>query len=128
MKFPTLKPFAGDKPLAIELLKAAKENIAVGGLRYLCNAVQMESPTLADIDDEEGYRKQVAADEVECWIGSMCERHRENGSKVVDATQAFKDSAKEAGYTCRVEPWEDFAINYRLAWADHLISYLETSQ
>lgn len=127
MKFPTIKPFTGDKPLAIELLKAAKENIAVGGLRFLCNAVQRESPTLADIDDEEGYRKQVA-DEVEFWIGSMCERHRENGSKVVDATQAFKDSAKEAGCTCRVEPWEDFAINYRLAWADHLISYLETSQ
>ena len=128
MKFPPLKPFTGDKALAIELLKPAKENIAVGGLKFLCNAVQMESPTLADIDDDAGYRKQIAADEVEAWIGSMCERHQQGMSKVVDATQAFKESAKEAGYSRRVEPWEDFAINYRLAWADHLISYLETSQ
>ena len=103
MKFPQTLPFAGDKKLAIELLKRAKENIQRGRNYYLCTAVTSaaEPNTCSDLVD---------------WIQQMLGEDL----AYVTQTEAFLDSLKASPNYVLYEQ------TYRIAWADHLISYLET--
>ena len=112
MKFPQTLPFAGDKKLAIELLKLAKENLQRGRNYYLCTAVigaATVTGAAAELDN--------CSDLVD-WIQQML------GEDLAYVTQTpeFLDALKEA----ERKEYVLYEKMYRLAWADNLISYLET--
>ena len=127
MKFPTLKPFADDKKLAIELLKLAKENLREGKSYYLCTAIASAAESIPYEDFAHEIWVRLTTRELVEWIRQMV------GERLafVTQTQAFLDSLSldpelldKAPKLAKVK----HENAYRLAWADHLISYLETSQ
>lgn len=129
MKFPQTLPFAGDKKLAIELLKLAKENLREGESYYLCTAI-------ARAADKTPY--EDFAHKIWVWLNTreLVEWVRQTVGKqlaYVTQTQEYLDSKKEGLDHELHDKAPKLAIvqhenAYRIAWADQLISYLETSQ
>ena len=121
MKFPQTLPFAGDKKLAIELLKLAKDNLREGESYYLCTALTGAATATG------------AATELDTCLalGDWIRQMVGEGLAYVTQTQEYLDSLNldlelhdKAPKLAKVK----HENAYRLAWADHLISYLETSQ
>ena len=127
MKFPTLKPFADDKKLAIELLKLAKENLREGKSHYLCTAVTDAAERFPYEDFAHEIWVRLTTRELIEWVRKMV---GENLAYVTQ-TQEYLDSKKEGLDYELHDKAPKLAIvqhenTYRSAWADHLIAYLET--
>ena len=136
MKFPETKHFTGDKELAIELLKGAKKVIEAIPKKALCFALGDAATNIELAGDYQGVRQAEHA--LRYWISH--EILAQNYVYVV-ATPEFIESFRKAhpneplsAIGCyplaraSAEAMTSFMTSYRLAWADHLISYLETSQ
>ena len=133
MKFPDTKHFTGDKPLAIELLKGAKKVIEAIPKKALCFALGDAATHKILAGDYQGVRQ--AEHDLRYWISH--EILAQNYVYVV-ATAEFIESFRKAhpneplaeiGYPlsrASSEVMTSFMASYRLAWADHLISYLES--
>lgn len=76
MKFPEIKPFAGNKQLAIELLKKAKEPLIAQERRFLCNAVSKVAAENVYLQKKTGKYSikdvDATSDAVCKWLNSMC--------------------------------------------------------
>lgn len=131
MKFPEIKPFAGNKQLAIELLKKAKEPLIAQERRFLCNAVSkvvvdefypQEKTGKYDIKDVDATLEAVCD-----WLNSMC-TNKGAGSSCVNKTDEFIAYAASKDIRPDVAQITQTGIIYRLAWVDHLVDYLKEQQ
>ena len=128
MKFPEIKPFAGNKQLAIELLKKAKEPLISEERRFLCNAVSKVAAEKVYLQKKTGKHDLEdvnATSEAVCeWLNSMC-TNKGAGSNCVNKTDEFIAYAASKDIRPDVAQATQTGITYRLAWVDHLIAYLK---
>lgn len=129
MKFPQTLPFAGDKKPAIELLKLAKENLREGESYYLCTAIARAADKTPYEDFAHEIWVRLNTRELVEWVRKMVGKQL----AYVTQTQEYLGSKKEGlDYELHDKAPKlaivQHEIAYRSAWADHLISFLETSQ
>lgn len=131
MKFPEIKPFAGNKQLAIELLKKAKGPLIAQERRFLCNAVSrvaVEKIYLQKKTGKYNIKDVDATSEAVCeWLNSMC-TNKGVGSSCVNKTDEFIAYAASKDIRPDVAQATQAGITYRLAWVDHLVAYLKEQQ
>ena len=113
MKFPEVTPYKGDKVLAIGLLRLAKEKVATGECRYLCYAVDSAAAHVIS-------NPIPITDWIEDMLGEL---------GLVTQFKWFTDEValkvQGLGVAEKSQTCECMKREYRVAWANHLISHLQ---